>query len=188
VFEVEAGGGYFTELYSYAVGSEGAVVMQNFQGFADYAKDEIAARLADNRLANVRVSISMHDALDAEDNSMDVATWVQGPHELYYKPTPDADFGDPQGSFNAIFRIVKRGGAFVVIDHVAAAGAPVTAGNDLHRIDKAHVIALAEGAGFILEAESDFLANPEDDHTLLVFDPKITGKTDQFALRFRKPE
>lgn len=189
VFEVEAGGGYFTDLYSLAVGPEGSVVMQDFQGFADYAADEIAKRLADDRLANVRLSVSMHDDLDAEDNSIDVATWVQGPHELYFRPEGgDEGNGDPAGSFAEIYRIVKPGGVFGVIDHAAASGAPETVGNDLHRIDKARVIALATGAGFVLETESDFLANPDDDHSLAAFAEVIRGKTDQFALKFRKPE
>ena len=188
VFEVEAGGGYFTELYSRTVGPQGAVVMQNFQGFLEFANDEITARLADNRLANVRQSISLHDDLDAEDNSVDVVTWVQGPHELYYVPEEGVDLGDPAGSFAEIFRILKPGGVFSVIDHAAADGAPTSVGNDLHRVDKAHVIDLAKGAGFVLEAESDFLANPDDDHTALAFASTIRGKTDQFALRFKKPE
>ena len=34
----------------------------------------------------------------------------------------------------------------------------------------------------------DVLANAEDDHTKSVFDPEIRGKTDRYALRFRKPE
>jgi predicted methyltransferase len=50
------------------------------------------------------------------------------------------------------------------------------------------VIAQLEGAGFVLEGESDVLANAEDDHTKSVFDPEIRGKTDRYALRFRKPE
>lgn len=191
VFELEAGGGYFTEIYSLAVGPEGSVVMQNFQDFVDYAKDEIETRLADNRLANVRVSTSLHDNLDAEDDSMDVVTWVQGPHELYYREPADAPagkYGDPEKSFDEIYRITKPGGVFGVIDHAAVDGAPTSTGTDLHRIDKNHVIEMATNAGFVLEAESDFLANPEDDRTTLVFAEEIRGKTDQFALRFRKPE
>ena len=34
---------------------------------------------------------------------------------------------------------------------------------------------------------SDMLANPADDHSLLVFDEKIRGKTDRFVFKFRKP-
>ena len=50
------------------------------------------------------------------------------------------------------------------------------------------MIAELEGAGFILDGESNELANPEDDHTKGVFDPEIRGKTDRYVLRFRKPE
>ena len=44
-----------------------------------------------------------------------------------------------------------------------------------------------ERAGFKLEAQSNLLRNPADDHSLLVFDPKIRGKTDRFIYKFRKP-
>jgi len=43
-------------------------------------------------------------------------------------------------------------------------------------------------AGFKLDGESKVLANPEDDHTKMVFDKSIRGKTDQFLLKFRKPK
>jgi predicted methyltransferase len=57
----------------------------------------------------------------------------------------------------------------------------------LHRIDPATVRADFERAGFELEAQSDLLANPADDHSKNVFDPAIRGKTDRFLYKFRKP-
>jgi predicted methyltransferase len=187
VFEIEAGAGWYTELLSHAVGPGGAVVMQNPEGFRAFVGEQIDARLKDARLANVRQSLSNFDVLDAPDASIDIATWVQGPHELYFLPQDGKSLGDPAKSYAEIFRILKPGGAFAVIDHSAVAGAPESAGNDLHRVDRAIVIAMAAAAGFTLEAESDFLANPEDPRTIGVFDPAFRGKTDQFALRFRKP-
>lgn len=187
VFEIEAGGGWYTELLSRAVGPQGSVVMQNPQSFLSFVGEQINARLADNRLANVRQSLSTFDKFDAPDASVDLVTWVQGPHELYYKPDDGSTLGDPSASYAEIYRITKPGGAFAVIDHSAAAGAPETSGNDLHRVDRAIVVAMAQAAGFTLEAEGDFLANPEDPRTIAVFDPAIRGHTDQFALRFRKP-
>ncbi len=187
VFEIEAGSGWYTELLSHAVGPGGAIVMQNPEGFLPFVSEQIEARLADNRLANVRQSISNFDQFDAADESADLITWVQGPHELYYRPDDGSSLGDPSAAFAEIHRIAKSGGAFIVIDHSAEAGAPETTGHDLHRIDRAIVIAMAEAAGFQLEAESDFLANAEDPRTIPVFDPAIRGHTDQFALRFRKP-
>ena len=185
VFDIEAGGGFYTELLARAVGPEGAVVMQNPEGFYGFVGDAIAARLGEGRLGNVRESKSMFDALDGADATYDLVTWVQGPHELYYKPEGPS-LGDPAKSYAEIFRILKKGGAFVVVDHSAVAGAPETTGHDLHRVDKAIVIAMAEAAGFTLEAESDLLANPDDPRTIGVFDEAIRGKTDQFMLRFRK--
>ena len=42
-------------------------------------------------------------------------------------------------------------------------------------------------AGFKLDGESAILANKADDHTKNVFDPSVRGHTDQFLLRFKKP-
>lgn len=188
VFEIEAGDGYMTELFSRAVGSEGSVVMQNPKEFCDFAGDKIDARLADNRLPNVRASYSYFDALDANDASMDLVTWVWGPHELYcHADCGDVDVGDPATAYSEIFRILKPGGAFVVIDHAAAEGSPETTGNDLHRIDPAIVKRMAKQAGFVLEAEGDFLVNPDDPLSVHIGVASIRGRTSQFALRFRKP-
>lgn len=188
VFELEAGAGWYTELLSHAVGPQGSVAMQNPASFSEFLGDKVTVRLADGRLGNVRQSLSNFDALDAADASIDLVTWVQGPHELYYSPKPGVSFGDPAKAYSEIHRILKPGGAFVVIDHSAEQGAPETTGNDLHRIDKVIVMQMADQAGFTLAAESDFLANPEDPLTAGVFDESIRGHTDQFALRFRKSD
>jgi len=185
VFEIEAGGGWYTELFSRAVGEKGSVVMQNPQGFVAFLGDKVAKRLEGDRLANVRPSVSNFDALDAPDLSVDLVTWVQGPHELYYTPE-SGSLGDPAKSYAEIARILKPGGLFVAIDHSAEEGAPEKTGHDLHRVDKAIVKRMAEAAGLKFVSESGFLANPEDPLTTPVFDPAIRGHTDQFALKFRK--
>lgn len=45
-----------------------------------------------------------------------------------------------------------------------------------------------ERAGFVIEATSDVLRNPEDDRTQLVFAPGLRGATDRFVIRARKPQ
>jgi predicted methyltransferase len=186
VFEMEAGAGWYTELLSHAVGPSGTVIMQNPQGFLSFVGDKVQLRLEGGRLGNVRQSISNFDTLEAADGSVDLVAWVQGPHELYYHPQEGVSLGDPVKAYAEIHRVLKPGGAFVVIDHSAESGAPETTGNDLHRIDKVIVMQMADQAGFTLAAESNFLANPQDPLTIGVFDPSIRGQTDQFALRFRK--
>ena len=186
IFDIEAGAGYTTELLSRAVGTRGSVVMQNHKEARNFMGDKIDARLADNRLPNVRASYSKFDALDAKDGSIDLVTWVWGPHELYCR-AECGDVGDPGTAYSEVFRILRPGGAFVVIDHAARAGSPETTGNDLHRIDPAIVKRMAKQAGFVLDMEGDFLDNPKDSLSVNVGDPSIRGHTSQFALRFRKP-
>lgn len=188
VFEIEAGGGYYTELISRAVGPTGKVTMQMPLEFESFYKTDVDARLANNRLGNVTLSQSLFDTYDAPDASVDVVTWFQGPHELYFKPENiPGGLGDPVKAYAEIFRMLKPGGYFVINDHAALAGAPETTGNDLHRIDPMIVKASATAAGFVLEEESNLLANPADDYAKGVFDPAVRGKTDQFLLRYVKP-
>jgi predicted methyltransferase len=75
----------------------------------------------------------------------------------------------------------------VVQDHVATPGGdPSAIVEKLHRIDPAVVRRDFEAAGFKVDAESAALKHEADDHTKLVFDPAIKGKTDQIIYRFRK--
>jgi predicted methyltransferase len=87
----------------------------------------------------------------------------------------------------AVFAALKPGGVYVVLDHAAAAGTGVDSTQKLHRIDPARVKEDALAAGFKFDAESSVLANKADDHTKNVFDPSIRNHTDQFLLRFKKP-
>lgn len=187
VYDMESGGGYTAALLSAAVGPEGKVYMQNPEAFAGFIGTALTDRIAAG-MSNAEIVTAQFDDLQAPDASIDVVTWSMGPHELFYVPDDSSDgLGDVAGTYAEVARILKPGGAFVVIDHVAPEGSPPTTGGDTHRIDPAHVQAAAEAAGLVLEAEADFLANAEDPHTANVFDPSIVGQTDRFVHRYRKP-
>ncbi len=188
VLELEAGTGYYTELYSSIVGADGEVIMQNPQGFDNFLGDSLEVRLADDRLANVRSSRTDFDALDPADGSVDIATWILGPHELYFTPAGGEGFGEVDASYSQVMRVLKPGGTFVILDHAAAPGSPETSGDTVHRIDPAIVKGLAEAAGFVLIDESDILHNPDDMYDMGVFDPAVRRKTDRFLLKYQKPE
>lgn len=186
VIDLEAGGGYWSELMAAAVGPGGSVVLQNPAGFIPFVREALDARFASGRLPQVRQSVSPFDALEAADASADLVLWVQGPHDLFYRPDGQS-LGDPEGSFREIARVLRPGGALVVIDHSAVPGSAPSSGNDLHRIDPEITIALADRAGLRLAARADFLSRPEDPRTQNVFDPAIRGRTDQHVLRFVRP-
>ena len=188
VVDLEAGSGVYTELFSRVVGPEGKVYLQNPPEFDTFLGDAVEQRM-DGRLRNVtHLKVAFDDLMAVADSEVDLVTWFLGPHELWYTPTgaePGA-LGDPAGTFTEISRVLKPGGHFVVLDHMAPVGAPATTGGDTHRIDKAIVIEMAATAGLKLIDESDLLANPDDDRNLVVFDPKVRRKTDRFLLKFRK--
>jgi predicted methyltransferase len=185
VLDIWASGGWYTEVLSIAVGPEGKVYSQNSQAvlnFRDGYYDKlITERLAADRLANVeRVDASVADA-GITPASVDFAFTALNFHDVYNRQDREA-----AGEFlAAIFDLLKPGGTLGLIDHVGDAGADNTS---LHRIEPSLVDEIATEAGFIIEAKSDLLAHPEDDHTKGVFDPTLRGDTDRFILRLRKPE
>ena len=117
-------------------------------------------------------------------SGLDAVFIRQNYHDLYVKFMGPADV---PGFNRQVFAALKPGGVYVIIDHAAKPGAPLSVTETLHRIDVAQVKKDVLAAGFKLDAESQAVANPADDHTRMVFDPAIRGKTDQFLLRFRKP-
>jgi predicted methyltransferase len=185
VVDVIAAGGYYTEVLSLAVGPDGRVYAQNPEAvlkFRDGANDKaLTARLAGKRLANVeRVDRPLGET-DIEPGSVDAAITALNFHDIYNGRGSEAT-----AAFLAdVLRLLKPGGVFGVIDHAGDAGAD---NKELHRIEESRVIAAVEAAGFEIDAHSDLLRNPSDDHSKNVFDAEVRGHTDRFLLRLRKPE
>jgi len=89
----------------------------------------------------------------------------------------------------AVFRALRPGGVYGIVDHSAAPGAG-QAGLELHRIDESRVIAEVEKAGFALDGESSALRHAGDDRSWST-SPRTAGEkrgtSDRFVLRFKKP-
>ena len=185
VLELEAGGGYYTEILSRAVGANGSVILQHAPGLMGFVGDGIDVRTANNRLANVTVSITNFDALDVADNSIDMVTWIQGPHELGFAPEGNS-MGDPAKSFAEIARVLKPGGVLVASDHIAPEGTGIEAGGTLHRVAESVITELARGAGLSVARTSDLLKNADDPLDVGVFAPAVRGNTSQFLVVYTK--
>jgi predicted methyltransferase len=186
VIELFAAGGNTAEVLARAVGPEGKVYMQNPQFFYDRAGTKpIEERLANNRLPNVvRLDKPLND-LDLEPNSLDGAVAFMVLHDFFWlsQDVPDV--------LSDLYKALKPGGWFGVVDHSAPAGSGARDAMDRdkgpHRIDEAYVKKLFAEAGFVLEASNDVLRNAADDRTKPFYDESFRGKsTDRFVLRFRK--
>ena len=82
---------------------------------------------------------------------------------------------------------LKPGGRLIIIDHVAAKGAPRDVTEKPHRIEPAVARREIEAPGFEWDAASDALANPADRHASSIFARGIRYHTDRSIHRFRKP-
>ena len=175
VGELLPGGGYFTRLLSAAVGPQGKV----YAGVSASAEEKSKAAL---EKGNVKVVVMNPPALNFPE-PVDLIFTAQNYHD-FHLASRNLDVAQVN---KHLYDALNPGGVLLIIDHTAAAGAPIEVADTLHRIDPAVVKREVEAAGFVFEGESGAVANPADDHSLNVFDEKIRGKTDQFVYRFRKP-
>lgn len=183
VADIFAGGGYMTELFARIVGPKGTVYSQNGPFPEQFKKieDQWNERLKEPALKNVvKVSkpFDAPDLLPVPPDSLDAVIIHLNYHDL-------VGFKLNRENVNAaVFKALKPGGIYGIVDHSAAPGTGETQTATLHRIDEDFLIKDVEKAGFRLYGASSALRHPEDDRTWLVF--KHRGETDRFMLKFVK--
>jgi predicted methyltransferase len=182
VAELMPGGGYFTRILAKTVGPKGHVYALVPSGFANRPGALDGLNALAKQYGNVTVVTTDLSAFKVPE-PVNVVWTSENYHDFHNGQTANIP-----GLNAAAFSALKPGGVYYIEDHAAAAGAGVTTTSTLHRIDPAAVISEVEKAGFKLDGRSTALANPTDPHTAGVRDPSIQGKTDKFAMRFRKPK
>jgi predicted methyltransferase len=177
VIDVVAAGGWFTEVLSAAVGPSGKVLGQNPDFFVQRDGFVANEKTRNDRLGNVT---AVHGELAANGiKGADAAITALNMHDIYNGQGGEAAaVAFAKGVFDAL----KPGGVFGVIDHVGIAGQNNA---QFHRMQLDQAKEVLRKAGFTIEAESNILANPADDHTKGVRD--MARHTDQFLIRARKP-
>ena len=187
VAELVPGGGYYTRLLAKVVGPKGHVYAMTANELLKpipKAADAASAIAKEPAYGNVSSIIEPVGELKVPER-VDVVWTTQNYHDLKIEKY----FGKPNmAALNkSIYKALKPGGIYFVLDHSAQAGSGERDTEKLHRIDEEVVKKEVLAAGFKLEAESDVLRDPSDKRDASVFDASIRGKTDQFMLRFRKP-
>lgn len=186
VVDLMPGAGYYTRLFSKAVGARGKVYalwpeemsrgapkqfekLRTFPGTADYPNVTL--------LVQPVGGLAIPEPADLIFTSMNY-------HDLH-----DSFMGMPDmAKFNrTMFNSLKPGGIFLVLDTAAAAGTGFAKTNDLHRVDPAAVKKEVMAAGFEFVGESRALHNPADDHSLPGYNKALHGKSDKFVYKFRRP-
>lgn len=183
VLEVGAGSGYSAELLARSVGPQGRVYAHNSpDAIARFIKTRFDERAAKPIMANVVKRISEFDEPVPDGvRNLDLVTMLYEYHD-----TPA--MGIDRAKMNRrLFDALKPGGHYVIVDHAAKAGADLTVGKTLHRIDEALVRREVEAAGFRFVAAADFLRNPEDTREGTSSPARATTRVDAFVMKFVKP-
>jgi predicted methyltransferase len=187
VLDLIPGSGYWTRIFSKIVGPEGKVYAVWPQSYARFAMGNVADMKklsADGYYGNIVTQVQPSAILSAPE-PLDVVWTSQNYHDY-----PDEYMGkdaDPNLLNRAVFKILKPGGTYMIIDHMAKPGRGMGDTEALHRIDPEIVRKQVEAAGFKFAGESKVLNNPDDPLDIPVFDRRIRGHTSQFAYKFVKP-
>ncbi len=164
VVDVAAGGGWYTEVLSAAVGPSGTVIAQ----FGPRGNREERQARAD-RLGNVR---AVFEGLPTVGTG--IADRAVTALSLHHRDT---------AFLREIHDVLKPGGMAVVIDHE---GSPGMDNDELHRMLKADARRWIEEAGFEIVEDSDLLHTSADDHSMYIMAPELGRDTDRFLFLVRK--
>lgn len=204
VVEIWPGGGWYTEILApYLLG--GKLYAAHFAKDSGVKYFRNSRRAFEEKIAaypDVYQAMTMAEfspkmnKLTVPDASADLVLTFRNVHN-WLRSANEAD------AFTLFYKALKPGGVLGVVEHRAR---PNTSWEDMKQsgyMTEAYVIALAEKAGFVLDASSEINANPKDtaDHPKGVWTlpPNLRmkdknrakyvdiGESDRMTLRFKKP-
>jgi predicted methyltransferase len=187
VVDMLPGAGYFTRIFAKAVEPGGRVYA--YFGIQYDARLKSQNKDPDNQFADLKETYTnlgvIHGPLPqfVTPEAVDIVWTSDNYHDMHNK----AYDMDVNAVNKAVFKSLKPGGYYVIIDHKAADSTGDDVTETLHRVKESTVKKEVEAAGFKLVAEGHDLNNPADDGTKRVFENDVRGKTNQFMLKFQKP-
>jgi predicted methyltransferase len=185
VLELLPGGGWYTKILAPVLRENGELYVAI--GTASVAEGLLAQRGFDHaEVLDVGVGLERtgpfgtnHIApFDFDVKDLDLVLTFRNMHNF-----------TPEGRANinaAVFRALRSGGLFGVVDHSRRHMEPMTAENR-RRADVVEIMKEVLAAGFEFVDYSDLHYRPDDELRYEVGRHTVTGNTDRFTLLFRKP-
>src|SRR3954470_24447115 len=184
VGEVGAGGGYSTELFARSVGPSGKVFAQDTPNW-----DGPGLQTAwERRLSGAAMKNTVHfvrqwdEPFPPEVKDLDAVYSVAVYHDAVAEKSDTAKMNE------AIFKALKPGGVYAIVDNSAKPGSGRADCEKLHRIDEQTVRDEVAKAGFRVVGNDSFLRNDKDPRDWNA-DSGVnkTHDQDRFAIKFVKP-
>ena len=205
VVEISPGGGWYSEILAPYLRDNGTYIAAGYdpQSKSNYYASN-AKKYADKLAANPEIYdktvLSIMEAPEKLDfaapGTVDLVVSFRNTHNWHSR-------GYSEAVYNAIFKALKPGGVFGVVQHRAGDKQPADTSGKMCYLKQADVISLAEKAGFKLEATSEINANPKDEKNyekgVWTLPPVLRmgdenkehyiaiGESDRMTLKFIKP-
>ncbi len=188
ILELEPGKGWFTDILLRLTAESGSLTVQQPAALDAFFGKEARQRIVESGHSRVHYSDAPWDKLAPPDSSIDRVVWLQGPHELWFEPSPGINFGKPNLVCSEIARVLKPSGCLLVVDNLAPASLTLREAASLHRSVPKLLKAKFEEAGLTLKGEMDsWITNRSDPLTVPTYDPTVHLRTHQFLQVFHKP-
>jgi predicted methyltransferase len=185
VLELLPGGGWYTKILAPVLRDSGEL-------YVAIATNNVSQNLLTQRgFDKVRVSntgvepersgpfgTNFIPPFDFDVDNVDLALTFRNVHN--FTPEGRANIND------AVFRALRSGGHFAIVDHSRRHMEPMTNENR-RRADVVQIMKEALAAGFEFVDYSDIHYRPDDELRYEVGRKSVTGNTDRFTLLFRKP-
>ena len=186
IVELLPGGGWYTKIlapvmaengdYTVALGT--GRVKERLLGEPGFDKVKVTAEDAEfSRPEGSRHYTITMSGLDVEDADM----------VLTFRNYHNFDAAGRMAMNEAAFAALKPGGVYAVVDHTRR-HMQEDDGENRRRIDPVLAIKEIQSAGFVLEDFSDLHYKADDELRYEVGRKTVTGNTDRWTLKFRKPE
>lgn len=187
VVDLHSGGGYFTRILSGTVGDDGTVIAHNGANTPEERRTAVAEQYSE--MKNIDLAFANPEDIDAADGSVDVVLLGLVYHHWHYnEATGEEQPANLEGRLANVYRMLKPGGVFGIVEHLAPeeSGRAASAAN--HRVPEDIVIMDLTGAGFTFEGASDVHDDHDvDDINIDWHDTTPRGETRRWVHLYRKP-
>jgi predicted methyltransferase len=176
--ELDKFGQYYTTILADVVGPKGMVYM--------YDTLDIDEQFgANSRIFAAANANTKYEAVNFEKiqfpRNLDMAVSVLFYHEMLMRGVDMTVFHDK------LFKALRPGGYYLVVDHAGTIGEDIKKTIPLHRLDPSYIRQGVTAAGFEQPIESRLLERRDDDHKWPVSTEGKADQTDQTVYLFRKP-
>ena len=210
VVEIWPGGGWYTEILAPYLRDEGVFYAAHFNpdseiGYFKRSRENYGEKLAANPELYDQTKVSVFNPPEQYDiapaGSADMVLTFRNAHNWYMRGGGEEKL---LAAFSAFYRALKPGGILGVVDHRLPEERSDKAQEESGYIKQSVVVNAAEKAGFVLAAESEVNANPQDttkhEHGVWTLPPSLRGgdkdrekyteigESDRMTLKFVKPE